>query len=77
MIEWDKMNTKQYGKFEIGFRVVDGIDSKWGNNIVWLFWEIINKLRNISYNFDDSIGSRENKEMDALWSLYKLSLIHI
>jgi len=71
MIEWDKLNHKQYGKFEVSTRSVLGIDSKYHRNIVWLFWEIINTLRRVSYNFDDSVGCNENTQIDALWELYK------
>jgi len=71
LVEWDKLNTKQYGKFEVSSRSIDGVQYKWFKNIVWLIWEIINKLRKQNYMYEQATGSNENRQIDALWELYR------
>lgn len=71
LLEWDKQNTKKYGKYEINFRSVDNIETKYLKNIVWLIWDVINTLRHSVFLFENIIDEQENNNIDALWNLYK------
>jgi hypothetical protein len=64
--EWAKLNTKKYGKFEIGIRAQADIDAKFYRLWCWLPWSIIIGLTHKTH--DASIIT----EITALWDLYKL-----
>lgn len=64
--EWAKLNTKKYGKFEIGIRPQADIDAKFYRLWCWLPWNIIMGIANKTH--DSSIIA----EVGALWDLYKL-----
>lgn len=65
IIEWEKINSKKYGKYECGSRYGDGIDSKYSKDIIWFIWSVINKIKQLKNN--DNV----NKQVTALFSLYK------
>lgn len=64
--EWAKLNTKKYGKFEIGIRAQNDIDAKFYRLWCWLPWNIIVGLAR------RTAGTQLNSEIVALWELYKL-----
>lgn len=71
ILEWDKINTKRYGKYEINYRNVENVEAKYLKNVVWLIWDVINTLRyNFTY-FGNHVGKNENNEIDSLWEMYK------
>lgn len=49
IIEWEKINSKKYGKYECGMRTIEGVDGKYFKDVVWLIWSVINKLRHIKF----------------------------
>lgn len=69
IMTWDKNNIKKYGKFEVHARHVEGIDSKYSHDIVWLIWETINVIRNSSM-VHSNVNDRVNEQIDALFKLY-------
>lgn len=71
ILEWDKINTKRYGKYEINYRQVENVEPKFLKNTVWLIWDVINTLRKNLLYFGDHVREKENKEIDALWEMYK------
>ena len=72
MNEWDKLNSskKRFGRFDVGSRSVTGVDNKYHQNVVWLYWDIINTLRQ-----DWNVGREENQQIDALWNLYRYNWV--
>jgi hypothetical protein len=50
IIEWEKINSKKYGKYECGMRTIEGIDGKYFKDVVWLIWSTILKLRQIKFS---------------------------
>jgi len=75
MNEWEKMNTKKYGKFEVGIRAQSDIDSKFYRNISWLFWDIINGVKRLLHSQQRLFNTNgyELEQIDALWNLYKIN----
>ena len=81
IIEWEKINSKKYGKYECASRSIEGIDSKYYKDVVWLIWYVIHKVNKLNINinsigiFDVSTnGSNGNmnkdKQIQSLWKLY-------
>lgn len=71
IFEWEKINIKRYGKYEIHYRHTDNVDSKSFKNVVWLIWDVINDLRNNSILFHNVLSTQDNESISALWNLYK------
>jgi len=77
ILEWEKINSKKYGKYECASRSIEGIDSKYYKDVVWLIWSVIHKIKkiNISYgvfrgnDFSNNNNERD-KQIQALWKLY-------
>ena len=78
IIEWEKINSKKYGKYECSARNIDGIDSKYYKDVVWLIWSIIHKIKQLNMNsahfgafgaFGININERD-KQIQSLWKLY-------
>lgn len=67
ILEWEKINSKKYGKYECASRVVEGVDSKYYKDVIWLIWYVINKMRVMKLG-TSSNGS--NRHMEFLWKLY-------
>ncbi len=73
IIEWEKLNSKKYGKYECGIRVINGVDGKYYKDVVWLIWDMINKIKNIKYtNTNTHSGNVENNINVQISYLYKL-----
>ena len=82
IVEWEKINSKKYGKYECASRSVEGVDSKYCKDVVWLIWYVIHKVNKLNINinsfgiFDGSNGSNSNsnmnkdKQIQSLWKLY-------
>jgi hypothetical protein len=67
ILEWEKINTKKYGKYECAARIIEGVDSKYYKDVVWLIWAIINKLRSLKFLIT---GASISSQMDYLWKMY-------
>ena len=69
ILEWEKIHIKKYKIFKVSSRNYEGIEGKFGNNIIWLVWDIINYVRKSSFD----IPLPGLQELDSLWNLYKLN----
>lgn len=67
ILEWEKINTKKYGKYECAARVVAGIDSKYYKDVVWLVWAVLNRLRALKFTIT---GTAVNNQIEYLWKMY-------
>jgi hypothetical protein len=67
ILEWEKINTKKYGKYECAARIIEGVDSKYYKDVVWLIWAVINKLRILKFLIT---GTSISSQMDYLWKMY-------
>ena len=71
ILEWDKSNTKKYGKYECASRVIDGVESKYFTNVVWLIWDMVNLVKNIRLkNHDIGYTHKVNNQISHLWKLF-------
>ena len=68
MIDWEKINSKKYGKYECASRTINGVDGKYFKDIVWLFWGVINKIAALKCSYGNN--SEWNKQIHYLWNLY-------
>ena len=65
IVEWEKVNSKKYGKYECASRTTTGVDSKYCKDVVWLIWEVIQKIRRLNCA-EASIGN----QIQSLYQLY-------
>ena len=74
IIEWEKVNSKKYGKYECGMRGVPGVDGKYFKDVVWLIWSTINKVCQNKFGFgsDNSNGSGNGNIVEQVSYLYKM-----
>ena len=75
IVEWEKINSKKYGKYECALRTIEGVDSKYYKDVVWLIWSVIHKINklNIPITFGGLINSGKNNrdiQIQSLWKLY-------
>ena len=73
IIEWEKINSKKYGKYECASRVIEGIDAKYYKDVVWLIWFAIHKIKKLNTGISfssNSITSERDKQIISLWNLY-------
>jgi hypothetical protein len=79
ILEWEKINSKKYGKYECASRTVSGVDAKYFKDVVWLIWAVIHKITQLKYSVSsNSFGSSNNfantnewnKQIQCLWQLY-------
>lgn len=68
ILEWEKINSKKYGKYECGSRSTEGIDSKYFKDVVWLIWSVINKISQLKSSI--GINNEWHKQIQCLWKLY-------
>ena len=68
ILEWEKINSKKYGKYECGSRSTEGIDAKYFKDVVWLIWSVINKISKLKYSI--GINTEWHKQIQCLWKLY-------
>ena len=66
IVEWEKINSKKYGKYECAARTVEGVDTKFCRDVVWLVWATINRLKTLVF----PIGHSE--WLNQITSLFKL-----
>ena len=80
ILDWEKINSKKYGKYECASRPTEGIDSKYFKDVVWLIWAVIHKisqLRNTSgmtmtmtMTMTNNTSHEWNTQIRCLWQLY-------
>ena len=68
MLEWEKINFKKYKIYKVGSRFKNGIDEKFSHNLIWLIWDIVDFVK----KGDFDVGFNSQKELNALWELYKI-----
>jgi len=68
ILDWEKINSKKYGKYECASRATEGIDSKYFKDVVWLIWAVIHKIAKLR----NTIGMTHewNTQIQSLWKLY-------
>jgi hypothetical protein len=73
IVEWEKINTKKYGKYECGQRNLEGVDAKYFKDVVWFLWAVINKINGIKNSSRSYMGSVSiaDKQIQSLFKLYK------
>ena len=69
IIEWEKINSKKYGKYECANRPIEGIDSKYYKDVVWFIWATIEKMRQLKSVVGISV-SECDRQIQYLWKLY-------
>ena len=67
ILEWEKINTKKYGKYECASRITPDVDSKFYKDVVWLIWAVINRLRGLKFTIT---GGSINYQIEYLWKMY-------
>ena len=68
IMEWEKINSKKYGKYECASRSNAGIDSKYFKDVVWLIWSVIHKITQLKCS--SGINYEWSKQIQCLWQLY-------
>lgn len=68
IMEWVKINSKKYGKYECGSRIVESVDGKYYKDVVWFIWSAINKIRQCK--FDNSSNLDTSNQVIYLYKLY-------
>jgi hypothetical protein len=77
ILEWEKINSKKYGKYECASRINEGIDAKYFKDVVWLIWNVIHKISkenslisiHKTNNFSNS-SNDWNHQINCIWKLY-------
>jgi hypothetical protein len=72
IIEWEKINSKKYGKYECGMRAIEGVDGKYFKDVVWLIWGVINKIRQNKFNISLALGMGNNDINTQVQYLYMM-----
>lgn len=71
VLEWDKSNTKKYGKYDCSYRTIKGVDSKYCRNVIWLIWDMVNLTKNIKMkNYEIGYKNKINNQIGYLWNLF-------
>jgi len=71
ILEWEKINSKKYGKYECASRSIEGVDSKFFKDVVWLIWTVIHKIKQLNSGVGFGGGTSErDKQIQSLWKLY-------
>ncbi len=70
IVEWEKINSKKYGKYECASRSIEGVDSKYYKDVVWLIWYTIYKIKKINIGIGGISTNERDKQIEALWNLY-------
>jgi len=67
ILEWEKINTKKYGKYECASRITPDVDGKFYKDVVWLIWSVITRLRGLKFTIT---GGSINAQIEYLWKMY-------
>jgi hypothetical protein len=67
ILEWEKINTKKYGKYECAARITPDVDSKYYKDVVWLIWAVLHRIRGIKLGIT---GGSQNCQIEYLWKMY-------
>lgn len=67
ILEWEKINTKKYGKYECASRITPDVDGKFYKDVVWLIWAVINRVRGLKFTIT---GGSINTQIEYLWKMY-------
>jgi hypothetical protein len=74
LILWEKQNIKKFKKFEVQSREINGIESKYQRNIIWLIWCVILYVKTLLVDkLKAFYGSKFNKleeVLDFIWLSY-------
>ena len=70
ILDWEKINSKKYGKYECASRPNEGIDSKYFKDVVWLVWSVIHKISQLRLSLGMTTSHEWNKQIQCLWQLY-------
>ena len=71
LLEWDKRNTKKYGKYECATRIIKGVDSKYHSNVIWLIWDMVLLVKKIkAKNYGLDYNNQMDKQIGALWNMF-------
>lgn len=75
IIEWDKLNTKKYGKFNVASRVYKNVEPKFSKNVIWLIWDYINSSKDKLTSFDNkyTLSEKDKTQINYLWELFCLN----
>jgi hypothetical protein len=68
ILEWEKINSKKYGKYECASRSNTGVDSKYFKDVIWLIWSVIHKIKQLKCSMGNNY--EWNKQIQCLWQLY-------
>jgi hypothetical protein len=67
ILEWEKINTKKYGKYECASRITTDVDGKYYKDVVWLIWAVLHRLRTLKFTIT---GGSSNIQIEYLWKMY-------
>ena len=67
ILEWEKINTKKYGKYECASRITPDVDGKFYKDVVWLLWAVLNRIRCVKLAIT---GGFVNSQIEYLWKMY-------
>ena len=70
ILDWEKINSKKYGKYECASRPNEGIDSKYFKDVVWLIWSVIHKIAQLRNTSGMGMSHEWTKQIHCLWQLY-------
>lgn len=71
VIEWDRMNKKKYTRYDCASRHIEGVDSKYHTDVIWLIWDVLNLTKNIKLNNHDvNYKQNTNSQIAFLWKLF-------
>jgi hypothetical protein len=74
LLQWEKQNIAKFKKFEVQSREINGIESKYNRNIIWLIWCVILFTKsNIQDKLRAFYGNKFNllcEILDFIWLSY-------
>jgi hypothetical protein len=74
LLQWEKQNIAKFKKFEVQSREINGIESKYNRNIIWLIWCVIlfvkNTMNDKLRTFYGSKYSALDETLDFIWLSY-------
>lgn len=74
LLQWEKQNIKKFKKFEVQSREINGIDTKYQRNIIWLIWCVILYVKSLSQDklrsFYGSQYTKLDETLDFIWLSY-------